>query len=147
MRVPDWNGRGYRLPTEAEWEYACRAGTATRYSFGDDEASLGEFSWFYGNSDLRTPEVGQKRANGIGLHDMHGNVWEWCWDWYAADYYKESPRDDPRGPSQASGRVFRGGCWLSGPRDVRSANRFSGEPGGRSNGYLGFRVARLQSGG
>ena len=95
VRVPDWNGTGYRLPTEAEWEYACRAGTATRYSFGDDEASLGEFSWFYGNSDLRTPEVGQKRANGIGLHDMHGNVWEWCWDWYAADYYKESPTRRP----------------------------------------------------
>jgi len=145
VQVPAWNGTGYRLPTEAEWEYACRAGTATRYSFGDDEASLGEFSWFSGNSDDRTHEVGQKRANGFGLHDMHGNVWEWCWDWYSADYYKEPPVDDPRGPSQASGRVIRGGGWDGRPRCVRSAYRYGDAPVDR--GYdLGFRVARVQSG-
>ena len=146
VQVPDWNGTGYRLPTEAEWEYACRAGTATRYSFGDDEASLGEFSWFDGNSDSRTHEVGQKRANGIGLHDMHGNVWEWCWDWYSADYYKEPPVDDPRGPSQATDRVIRGGCWGNDPRLVRSAHRSRVAPDHRGD-YLGFRVARVQSGG
>ncbi|HKI18297.1 MAG TPA: SUMF1/EgtB/PvdO family nonheme iron enzyme, partial [Isosphaeraceae bacterium] len=146
VQVPDWNGTGYRLPTEAEWEYACRAGTATRYSFGDDEASLGEFCWFVGNSGARTQEVGQKRANGIGLHDMHGNVWEWCWDWYSADYYKEPPVDDPRGPSQASGRVVRGGSWNGLPRNVRSAYRIRDAPGVR-NIVLGFRVARVQSGG
>ncbi|MGO9272860.1 MAG: formylglycine-generating enzyme family protein [Terriglobia bacterium] len=146
VQVPDWNGTGYRLPTEAEWEYACRAGTATRYFFGDDEASLGEFCWFGGNSDLRTHEVGQKRANGNGLHDMHGNVWEWCWDWYSADYYKESPVDDPRGPSQVSRRVVRGGCWVNFSRSVRSAIRYGYAPDGR-NFNLGFRVARVQSGG
>ena len=146
VQVPDWNGRGYRLPTEAEWEYACRAGTATRYSFGDDETSLGEFCWFLENSDSSTHEVGQKRANGTGLHDMHGNVWEWCWDWYSADYYKEPPVDDPRGPSQATYRVVRGGSWDYDPRGVRSASRVWFTPGARYD-ILGFRVARVQSGG
>ena len=146
--VPGWNGTGYRLPTEAEWEYACRAGTATRFSFGDDEASLGEFSWFAGNADNSgggTHEVGQKRANDFGLHDMQGNVWEWCWDWYAADYYKESPVDDPRGPSQPPFRVFRGGCWVKSPAHCRPACRQWGAPDQCFMG--GFRVARVQSGG
>ncbi len=147
VQVPDWTGTGYRLPTEAEWEYACRAGTATRYSFGDDEASLGEFCWFLENSDSRTHEVGQKRANGIGLHDMHGNVWEWCGDCYADDYYKESPVDNPRGPSQAAYRVFRGGGWSNGPRSARSASRRLGCAPGFRSFILGFRLARVQSGG
>jgi formylglycine-generating enzyme required for sulfatase activity len=146
VKVPDWNGPGYRLPTEAEWEYACRAGTSTRFCFGDDEASLGEYAWFNGNASKETHEVGQKRANGFGLHDMHGNVWEWCGDWYSADYYKESPVNDPRGPSQATGRVVRGGSWYYGPDLVRSADRDWDPPDFR--GYiLGFRVARVQSGG
>ena len=132
VQVPDWNGTGYRLPTEAEWEYACCAGTATRYSFGDDEASLGEFSWFYGTRIREPMRWARSGANGIGLHDMHGNVWEWCWDWYSADYYKEPPVDDPRGPSQASFRVFRGGCWFDDPRDVRSAYRIRVTPDDRS---------------
>ena len=146
IQVPDWNGTGYRLPTEAEWEYACRAGTATRYSFGDDEARLGEFAWFGSDAGVRTHEVGQKRPNAFGLYDMHGNVLEWCWDWYAADYYKEPPVDDPRGPSRAELRVIRGGGWGNEPRYVRSADRDRDAPGFRDF-YLGFRVARVQSGG
>jgi formylglycine-generating enzyme required for sulfatase activity len=143
--VPDWDGTGYRLPTEAEWEYACRAGRTTRYSFGDDEARLGEFAWFAGNSGKKTRPVGQKQPNGFGLYDMHGNVWEWCWDRYAADYYKRSPVDDPPGAAGVSDRVFRGGCWLLEPRDARSASRLWRWPGYRLFN-LGFRLARGQSG-
>ncbi len=146
VQVTDWDGEGFRLPTEAEWEYACRAGAATRYSCGDDVTRLGEFSWHDANSDRTTHEVGQRHANGFGLHDMHGNVCEWCGDSYVADYYKESPMDDPRGPSQAAIRVFRGGGWDYFPRYCRSARRDGRTPDYRDYD-LGFRLARVQSGG
>jgi len=139
-------GDGYRLPTEAEWEYACRAGTSTRYSFGDDEASLGEYAWFGGNSSVpKTHPVGQKRPNKFGLYDMHGNVWEWCWDGYDKDYYRQSPVVDATGPLQASLRVNRGGGWDSGSRVPKSAFRSYGLRDDRSS-YRGFRLARGQSG-
>jgi formylglycine-generating enzyme required for sulfatase activity len=138
-------GDGYRLPTEAEWEYACRAGSTTRYSFGDDAASLGEYAWFDGNSGEKTHPVGQKRPNAWGLYDMHGNVWEWCRDGWDADYYKNSPVADPLGPSQAAFRVIRGGGWNFNPRHARSANRDWITPGLRYD-FLGFRLARVQSG-
>ncbi len=136
---------GYRLPSEAEWEYACRAGSTTRYSFGDDAARLGEFAWYGGNSGNTSHPVGQKRPNAWGLYDMHGNVWEWCSDGYKAEYYKESPPTDPPGASQAADRVNRGGGWRFIPRFCRAADRSSGTPGDRRNG-LGFRLARVQSG-
>ncbi len=115
VRVDDWNGLGYRLPTEAEWEYACRANSpaVTRFSFGGDAASLSGFGWNTGNSRGKTHPVGEKTRNGFGLFDMHGNVWEWCWDPYAASYYKQSAAHDPRGPDGSSYRVNRGGGWSS----------------------------------
>ena len=102
----------YRLPTEAEWEYACRAGSNGRYCFGDDETMLGKYAWYYSaNSNQETHPVGLKRPNAWGLYDMHGNVYECCSDWYGAEYYSESPRDDPQGPSSGEARVSRGATW------------------------------------
>ena len=137
-------GPTYRLPTESEWDYACRAGTTTRYSFGDDQAQFGEYAWFDGNSGGRTHPVRQKKANPWGLFDMHGNVLEWCWVWCAGDYYKRSPTDDPRGPDEACTRVFRGGSWNLEPDYAWSAFRMADLPEHRFNG-LGFRLARVQS--
>jgi formylglycine-generating enzyme required for sulfatase activity len=148
VRVPDWSGPSYRLPTEAEWEYACRGNSSTpmRYSFGDDAAELGEYAWFGEDfSKGATHPVGQKKPNGFGLHDMHGNVWEWCWDWFGEDYYKQSPAADPTGPEVASDRVYRGGGWYNLPRYCRSAYRDRDAPGYRFS-FLGFRMALVQSG-
>jgi formylglycine-generating enzyme required for sulfatase activity len=135
----DRTAGGYRLLTEAEWEYACRAGTTTRWSFGDAEDLLPEHAWFEGNSE-RTPQpVGGKRANAWGLHDMHGNVWEWCWDWYGR--YSAAAAADPMGPAEGEGRVLRGGAFDGPPRVLRSAVRVGDVPSLR--GWdVGFRCAR-----
>ena len=135
-------GRMYRLPTEAEWEYCCRAGSTTRFHFGDDEASLGIYAWHKGNSDKQTHPVGLKKANAWGLYDMHGNVWEWCADWYEPNPRGEAI--DPQGQREGSLRVLRGGDWFSGPDLCRSAERYWIQPTDR--GFLGFRVAMTVSG-
>src|SRR5262249_21564281 len=144
VRVPSWDGPGYRLPTEAEWEFACRAGTMTRYGFGDDPHDLGEVAWFRRNAGDRTHPAGQKQPNRLGLFDMHGNVWEWCWDGYGEHDYKLREVDDPAGPPGAATRVIRGGGWDYLPRDLRSASRNDLPPDHRAF-VLGFRIARLLS--
>jgi formylglycine-generating enzyme required for sulfatase activity len=140
-------GRVYRLPTEAEWEYACRAGTETTYSFGDDESQLDEYAWYVRNSGNQTHPVGTKKPNGWGLYDMHGNVWEWCSDWYGK--YPQGEVTDPQGqgPSGASVRVrvYRGGDWHITARYCRSAYRCGNDPSNRFDG-LGFRLALSLSG-
>jgi formylglycine-generating enzyme required for sulfatase activity len=138
-------GGVYRLPTEAEWEYACRAGTTTRYFFSDDAGDLGEHGWYSENTGGyfgggRTHPVGQKRPNAWGLYDVHGNVWEWCSDWFSEDYYANSPQEDPTGPESGSLRVYRGGSWNVAARGCRSAHRNGRAPGIRSI-IVGFRVA------
>jgi len=139
-------GRTYRLPTEAEWEYACRAGSKTRYCFGDDVSELGTFAWYCENAwrvdEKYAHQVGLKRANVWGLYDMHGNVHERCADWYDDDYYEKSPGVDPEGPSTGSSRVERGGGWGGYAGHCRSAFRamLPPEPDYRFAG-LGFRVA------
>jgi len=137
-------GRTYRLPTEAQWEYACRAGSTTSYCFGDDSLALGNYAWYGENAEevgKQYPHaVGRKKPNGWGLCGMHGNVSEWCEDWCEYDYYQKSPESDPPGPSTGSHRVFRGGSWSHPARYCRSADRDRYRPAHRSN-YLGFRVA------
>ena len=130
-------GKTYRLPTEAEWEYACRAGTTTRYYSGDDPETLAKvaniadatFKATFPNAKYTikasdgyvfTSPVGSFKPNAYGLYDMHGNTWQWCADWYGAEYYAASPADDPTGPDSGNVRVLRGGSWLNRPSSTRS---------------------------
>jgi formylglycine-generating enzyme required for sulfatase activity len=130
----------FALPTEVQWEYACRGGTKTFWYDGNTEESLRESGWYRRNSDSQTHPVGQLKANAWGLCDMHGNAWEWCADWYGEDYYGQSPLNDPSGPPKGSHRVIRGGSWYNTPWSCRSANRYAYAPDSRTN-MLGFRLA------
>ncbi|MDR3056167.1 MAG: formylglycine-generating enzyme family protein [Zoogloeaceae bacterium] len=132
----------YRLPTEAEWEYAARAGTTSAYSFGDDAGQLRQYAWYGENSDLgSTHPVGQKSPNPWGLYDIHGNVWEWVNDGYDSSYYRRSPSSDPVGSSSGVIRVLRGGSWGNSARGLRLASRGNGTPDDRLE-LIGFRLAR-----
>jgi formylglycine-generating enzyme required for sulfatase activity len=136
-------GRGkFQLPSEAQWEYACRAASTSQYCFGDDVTRLGEYAWYDNNSGSKTHPVGEKKPNAWGLYDMHGNVWEWCQDWYDGGYYAKSPMDDPAGPATGSNRVDRGGGWDAVAGRCRSAGRSYGGPG-RRHCYLGFRASQV----
>ena len=137
-------GNVYRLPTEAEWEYACRAGTRTRFSFVDDESDFGEYGWCIENSGRTTHPVGSKLPNAWGLYDMHGNVWEWCQDWYGD--YPSGSVTDPSGATSSLSRVNRGGGWGSDVAgNCRSASRYGFYPSDRELS-LGFRVFLSTSG-
>ena len=130
-----------RLPTEAEWEFACRAGTTTTYYSGDTEADLARVAWYSANSKGTLHPVGQKVPNAFGLYDMHGNVWQWCEDWYWRDYYGKSEVENPQGPTQGSYRVLRGGAFDYYPMECRSANRVAVDPRGPyGDFFIGFRV-------
>jgi formylglycine-generating enzyme required for sulfatase activity len=133
------DGHFYRLPTEAEWEYAARAGTQTAYSFGNDPSRLFQYGWFSGNSGNQTHEVASLEANPLGLYDMQGNVWQWVQDFHGD--YGNSQTVDPAGPSSGSYRVFRGGSWYNDAQGLRSANR-SGGYLTRRNSAVGFRLVR-----
>ena len=151
-------GKTYRLPTEAEWEYACRAGTETTWAFGDDEKALGDYAWCYGNSfdvvEEYAHQVGLEMPNAFGLYDMHGNVWEWCNDYHGENCYKKSPATNPLGPDRSSTpqievvysgpyRVLRGGAWRAeNERDTRSANRNYAGADFDGTVFFGFRVVR-----
>jgi formylglycine-generating enzyme required for sulfatase activity len=134
-------GHVYRLPTEAEWEYACRAGTTTMYSFGDSETELGVYAWYNENSGRTTHPVGGKKPNAWGLYDMHGNVFEWCQDVYNSKAYESRSgiTQNPLSTSGSKSRVLRGGSWTYNCRHARSANRLRFSPDYRSDS-IGFRV-------
>jgi formylglycine-generating enzyme required for sulfatase activity len=138
-RLSEREGQTYRLPTEAEWEYACRAGSQTKWCFGDDESKLTEYAWYRANDGGTTHPVKQKRPNAWGLYDMHGNVWEWCHDWYGT--YTGDAATDPQGLARGLHRVVRGGSWDGDASYCPAACRSRDGPSHRSRN-LGFRLAR-----
>ena len=146
----DWNkmemredANGYRLPTEAEWEYACRAETESAWNFGQTDANIGLYAWYLSNSENATHKVGQKLPNAWGLYDMLGNVQEWCWDWYDAadDYYLTGPPENPLGVTFGSYRIMRGGGYDSAAQTLRSASRGYDYPYSQGD-FIGIRVVR-----
>jgi formylglycine-generating enzyme required for sulfatase activity len=142
----NFDAEGYRLPTEAEWEYACRAGMDSEYAFGNEARRLGDHAWFAENSAKKTHPVGRKKPNPWGLLDMHGNVAEWCNDVYDPGYYQTSPETNPRGPAEGKEYVLRGGSWKSPADALRSAARLGENPGFSdaclARDAIGFRCVR-----
>jgi formylglycine-generating enzyme required for sulfatase activity len=139
----DWlsrkEGRTYALPTEAQWEYCCRSGFRARFGFPDDR-KLDQFAWYATNAGHKTHPVGQLQGNAWGLEDMHGNALEWTADWYGADYYKTSSKEDPAGPPGGVDRVLRGGSWNQDMKSCRAASRQLHFVPSRCSGEIGFRV-------
>ncbi|HUJ10863.1 MAG TPA: formylglycine-generating enzyme family protein [Verrucomicrobiae bacterium] len=131
-------GTEFCLPSEAQWEYACRAGSTGEYCYGNGVASLGDYAWYSGNSGGTTHPVGEKQPNAWGLYDMHGNVEEWCADWYGDRYYADSPRRDPAGPASGQWRISRGGSWGNEAIFVNSAFRLYDKPDSRR--FCGLRI-------
>ncbi|MCI0666944.1 MAG: formylglycine-generating enzyme family protein, partial [Methylococcaceae bacterium] len=140
-RSVEWlrNANGYRLPTEAEWEYAVRAGTKSIYFFGDDARRLGEYAWYSENSGKTVHPVGMRKPNPFGLYDLLGNVWEWCWDWDGT--YNDTIQTDPAGPETGDYRVLRGGSAWDDPSYLRSAIRIRIQPEFWDE-FIGFRCVR-----
>ena len=138
----NWQANGYRLPTEAEWEFAARSrGGDDKWAGTSTESQLHKFGNYSGEKDgyAKTAPIGNYESNGIGLHDMSGNVWEWCWDWYGD--YSSTAQTNPHGSTSGSYRVVRGGSWDFKPASLRCANRSGDTPGGRSDS-IGFRLSR-----
>ena len=132
-------GKNYRLPTEAEWEFAARGGIKSKGYKYSGSNTLGDVAWYLNNSGDTTHDVGTKSPNELGLYDMSGNVWEWCNDWYKSQYYRNSPSNNPTGPSSGTCRVIRGGSWNDIARYCRSSNRYGSTPGSRDDS-LGLRL-------
>jgi formylglycine-generating enzyme required for sulfatase activity len=140
-RLNDQVGGGkWQFPTEAQWEYACRAGSTTIFCFGDDEAGLADYGWYDKISGGKSHPVGEKKPNAWGLYDMNGSIWQWVLDWYDPTYYAHSPTDDPTGPATGTERASHGGSWSSPARSARSANHGRIEPDHHGS-HLGFRAA------
>lgn len=137
----DLTKNGYRLPTEAEWEYACRGETTTEWYWGDRDKDIDKYAWYYENSNSKSQRVAQKKPNKLGFYDMSGNLFERCHDWWSFDYYEHSPQKNPTGPSTGFLHVLRGGSWGDDLQNTRSAYRVMGEPEGKGND-TGFRLAR-----
>ena len=140
LKLNEKTGMTFRLPTEAEWEYAARGGKKSKGYTYSGSNTIDDVAWYFDNSGATTHEVGKKRANELGIYDMSGNVWEWCQDRYGETYYENSPSTDPLGPDLGSIRVDRGGSVWNVARNCRVAFRFWDSPGDRSN-FLGFRLA------